>query len=147
MASQIQQHLCECGICGLPVTEGINPVTKQPYRFRHNHHRKGKECTQEHKAKLGVAQFGEKGSNWKGGRFPDTAGYILVWSKEHPQADSKGYVREHRLVYEEYHKCCILPMIDVHHIDGNKQNNDINNLMPLSRREHGRIHHKKEVYQ
>ena len=31
--------------------------------------------------------------------------------------------------------------LDVHHIDGNKLNNDPNNLQPLSRQEHLRIHY------
>lgn len=49
--------------------------------------------------------------------------------------------RLHRLIYEDYHKLCILPGNIVHHIDGNKLNNDISNLQLVSWGEHTKIHH------
>lgn len=50
----------------------------------------------------------------------------------------------HRLIYEDYHKITILPNNVVHHIDGDKLNNDINNLQLVSWGEHSKIHHKNK---
>lgn len=46
----------------------------------------------------------------------------------------------HRKIYEAYHKICLLPYIEIHHIDGNHQNNDIHNLQPVTALEHYEIH-------
>ena len=35
-------------------------------------------------------------------RTKTKSGYILIKKKEHPYADGKGYVREHRLVMEKH---------------------------------------------
>lgn len=51
-------------------------------------------------------------------------------------------VNKHRLVYEIYNKCELLPWVDIHHIDGNKQNNDISNLQPLLHGKHSSITQK-----
>ena len=46
----------------------------------------------------------------------------------------------HRHIYENYHKCCLMPYIEIHHIDGNHKNNNIENLMPVTVQEHYEIH-------
>ena len=46
----------------------------------------------------------------------------------------------HRKIYEEHYKCCLLPFIEIHHIDGNSKNNSIENLMPATALEHYHIH-------
>jgi len=46
----------------------------------------------------------------------------------------------HRLLYEDYHKVCLLDEAVIHHIDENKLNNDITNLIAVSKSEHRRIH-------
>ncbi|HJT49789.1 MAG TPA: NUMOD3 domain-containing DNA-binding protein [Nitrososphaeraceae archaeon] len=67
-------------------------------------------------------------------------GYILIYSPLHPFATIEGYVREHRLVYEQFHKCCILPWADIHHKNGVKTDNNIENLEPKSRKQHIGLH-------
>lgn len=52
----------------------------------------------------------------------------------------------HRLIYEDYHKICLLPSVHIHHIDGNKQNNDINNLIMMSKSDHHKLHIDKYNY-
>lgn len=72
-----------------------------------------------------------KGPNhpmWNGGIKINSLGYILQWCPTHHFPDALGYVRQHRLVYEEHHKLCLLPWSVVHHIDGNKKNNQWQNL-------------------
>lgn len=46
----------------------------------------------------------------------------------------------HRLIYEDYHGVTLLSTTDVHHIDGNKLNNNIENLEAISHAEHSRRH-------
>jgi hypothetical protein len=46
----------------------------------------------------------------------------------------------YRNLYEQHHNCCLLPYIEIHHIDGNHKNNSIENLMAVTSREHYEIH-------
>ena len=84
------------------------------------------------------ANAGIKHWNWRGGRYVKN-GYIYIHTPNHPQCDSNGYAPEHRIVYERYHGCCLLKWIQIHHIDGNRQNNHINNLQPMKREEHTKL--------
>jgi hypothetical protein len=54
----------------------------------------------------------------------------------------KGYVLEHRYVFEQYHKCCLLKTAVIHHIDGNGHNNNIDNLQLTDRKNHKKLPHK-----
>lgn len=54
----------------------------------------------------------------------------------------------HRLVVEYYISKCIIDkryLLEVHHKDKNKLNNNINNLQILTKKQHHRIHRKEEV--
>ena len=46
----------------------------------------------------------------------------------------------HKAIYEDYHKCTLLPKTHVHHIDKNPLNNSIENLQILSSSEHLKLH-------
>lgn len=67
-------------------------------------------------------------------------GYKLLLAKQHPNADSKGYVREHVLVMEAHIGRHLKPEECVHHKDRNKLNNAIDNLELLTRSEHAALH-------
>lgn len=88
------------------------------------------------------------GHAWKGGRVNEH-GYIYTYVPNHPLASSKGYVAEHRLVMENQ-LCQYLSKYDeVHHINGIRNDNRIENLVCLSRAQHrnmatGRHHHTPE---
>ena len=84
----------------------------------------------------------EKHYKWKNGRRKHGK-YMGLLKPDHPFHDNSGYVLEHRLIYEEYHKCCLLPWIDIHHINHNPQDNRIENLQPMTRPEHSRYHNLK----
>lgn len=65
---------------------------------------------------------------WKGGRSIDKSGYVLIYLPDHRQANSNGYVREHRVVMEKKLGRPLLRTEVVHHRDDNRQNNDPDNL-------------------
>lgn len=88
-------------------------------------------------------QLGSKNPNWKGGRYITSTGYVRVLKKDHKFADHDGHILEHRLIWEKYNKACLLPWILVHHKNENKQDNRVENLEPISRNEHCRIHRIK----
>lgn len=84
---------------------------------------------------------GEKGSNWKGGKKINKKGHVLVLRKEHPMADSTGYVLEHRLVMAEHLGRNLKSDEIVHHKNGIKTDNRIENLMIMTNAEHTILHH------
>jgi len=63
-----------------------------------------------------------------GGRVTDKSGYILIKANDHPYANSNGYARQHRLVMEESLGRYLLPTEVVHHRNGEKSDNGIENL-------------------
>lgn len=54
-------------------------------------------------------------------------GYVLIYCPSNPFSKN-GFILEHRLVVEEKIGRLLTKEETIHHIDGNKQNNDINNL-------------------
>jgi hypothetical protein len=68
------------------------------------------------------------------------SGYILLRRPNHPNADSKGYVREHILVMEAHIGRYLVDGEVVHHIDRDKSNNDLDNLQLMTRSEHSSYH-------
>lgn len=71
---------------------------------------------------------GPDNPSWKGGRTKDPDGYVLVRRKDHPAANSLGYVREHRLVMEKYLGRHLRPGEVVHHKNGVRDDNRLSNL-------------------
>ena len=83
----------------------------------------------------------EKNPNWKGGRIKDKVGYIYICSPKHPYRNNRNYVYEHRLVVEKYLGRYLTPKEQVHHINGIKDDNRIENLMVFaSNSAHIRFH-------
>ena len=54
--------------------------------------------------------------------------------------------KNYRKIYEQYHNVKLKPGIDVHHIDGDRNNNSIENLKAVTREEHIKIHIKQGQY-
>ena len=54
--------------------------------------------------------------------------------------------KKHRRIYEDYHNIRLSSDIEIHHIDGNHDNNDISNLMPVTIQEHFEIHRSQGDY-
>lgn len=76
---------------------------------------------------------GELNPAWKGGRYYDDDGYVLIYAPDHPHATKDGRVREHRLVAEKKLGRYLLPTEVVDHRDGVKDNNRPSNLRVFER--------------
>jgi len=86
-----------------------------------------------------IAHSGVKGCNWKGGRIKDSFGYIQIWKPGHPNAKigiKKQYVSEHRLVMSEYLGRPLKKWEFVHHKNGIKDDNRLENLEILTKKNH-----------
>lgn len=87
---------------------------------------------------------GDKNTRWNGGVKTHAHGYRLIACPNHPYKDKQGYVREHRLVMEAVMGRFLVPGEEVHHLDGNKQNNDPKNLIYCAtKQEHLMKYHKE----
>ena len=73
-------------------------------------------------------RHGKNHWNWKGGKKLNSQGYLLVYSPNHPFQDNQGYVREHRLVMEDKIGRYLSRTETIHHVNGNKIDNRIENL-------------------
>jgi hypothetical protein len=70
---------------------------------------------------------GDNHYNWKNGNIT-RSGYAICLFPEHPRADDRGYVLEHLLVAEGERGAQLEKNAVIHHIDGNRKNNDPKNL-------------------
>ena len=71
---------------------------------------------------------GKDHANWKGGRHVDCMGYVRILRKDHPLSDNRGYIREHRFIAAKEWGIEAIMGMDVHHINGDKEDNRIENL-------------------
>lgn len=84
---------------------------------------------------------GENNSNWKGGIIKKALGYVGVKSPSHPFRDKAGYVLEHRLVMEKHLGRFLSKNEIVHHLNHDKRDNRIKNLVLISSQsEHAKMH-------
>lgn len=84
---------------------------------------------------------GKRSQNWRGGRNKTIYGYYEVYAPDHPFIQKSGYVKEHRLVVEKKIGRFLLPSEIVHHKNGIKDDNRINNLEIISKSAHVKLHH------
>lgn len=93
---------------------------------------KGYKRSEESKIKQGQTLKGKYvgclSSQWKGGRTKHK-GYIYILQPNHPFCAKSGYVSEHRLVIEKQIGRYLTKNEIVHHKNGIKDDNRIENLM------------------
>lgn len=77
---------------------------------------------------------GNKNSHWLGKR--NLGGYIYSYFPEHPDANKHGYVAQHRIIAEQILGRHIQKDEVVHHINGDRADNEKANLFPTDRAGH-----------
>ena len=78
-----------------------------------------------------------KGKNnfmWKGGKFKDSDGYIIVLKPKHPFATKMGYICRSRFVMEKYLGRYLKRKEIVHHINKIRDDDRIKNFMLFKNR-------------
>lgn len=81
--------------------------------------------------------LGKKHWSWKGGRVKTLPeGYIHIYNPDHPNATKRRYVLEHRMVMEKYLGRYLKKWEYVHHKNGIKDDNRIQNLELATRNPH-----------
>lgn len=86
--------------------------------------------------------MGKNNPQWKGGRRKTADGYILIYHPDHPYATCKRCVLEHRLVMEGKIGRYLYPWEIVHHINGIRDDNRVENLELLPRGGHSQEMHR-----
>ena len=130
-----------CKICG---KEFVKSIKEAYWRFNLRkfcsqvcyHKSEDSQKGKYQKGHIGMAL--EKNPAWKGGRRIDEKGYVRI------SVGKKKWRYEHRLVVEKHIKRPLKKEEHIHHIDGNKSNNHISNLLLLpSAAEHSRFFHNQ----
>lgn len=84
--------------------------------------------------------IGNNAPAYKTGRKITEAGYVLILKPGHPRRVGGSYVYEHILVMEKHLGRFLEKNEVVHHINGVKVDNRVDNLQVVSPQEHRKIH-------
>lgn len=134
--------LCKCG-CGQPA-----PIAKRCRRLKDGTlvKRGGQmDYIKFHHTRLEtninhIRAEGAKLAKQKPKRRIDSHGYVDIKMPDHPNAKSDGYIKEHRLVMSSHLGRPLTPKETIHHINGIKTDNRIDNLEIVTASEHNKIH-------
>jgi len=147
--------LCECG-CDQPVN---NP--RAHYIRGHNRSVKGVRIPRG-KCKCGCGleilttepsgtlyypnHYKSPGRPRRKGQYVRSDGYILIRKPEHPFAQCSGNILEHRLIMEQHLGRYLKPNEVIHHINGIRDDNRLENLILFKRSKHQALHNHKREY-
>jgi len=129
----------------ISITFGCENCGKQIIRFKRSDSKFrfcSSKCSLKEAVEISrrVDRKREKNPWWKGGiRY--ALGYRFLLRPDHPRANVKGYVQEHRLIMEEYLGRYLTDQERVHHINRVKDDNRIENLkLYASQSKHAKVH-------
>ena len=126
------KHLYLSGLSAPAISEKLNITNQCIYdrlaeaRVKTREHGEAQKLA--YKTGRYIVLSGEKSSAWKGGRSIDQNGYVEI------RINKKKYF-EHRFVWEKVNGKIPKGYI-IHHLNGDKQDNRIENLCMLPRKEH-----------
>ena len=140
-----------CEICGLTrwvredylIKKKSILCLKCKNKFDSNLIRKNKPRLKGGKRGTHTLLLGSNSPTWKGGRRKDRKGYIQVWlPNDSPftlMRSNRRYIPEHRLIMAQKLNRCLEKWELVHHKDGIKDHNTIDNLELVSDSTHKQI--------
>lgn len=156
-ATKHNPNYLPCEICGKL------SYIKKSQQSKVKHHCCSYECLNKLKKVLykgeGNHQYGLRGSknaSWKDKEHVTFYGYIEVEGADHPFENSEHKMFEHRIIAEKYllteensiivnGNSYLSPEYVVHHKDGNKKNNSVDNLQVMTKAEHTKLHVNKRI--
>lgn len=109
-------------------------ICNKEYFVRPSQQNRRKTCSKKCFSILLSRKIGELHPRWKGGIWLSKKGYIY-----------KGKKLLHRLIMEDNLNQELESYEVVHHINGNKQDNRLENLEVLTRNEHSKLHLLKQI--
>jgi len=80
-----------------------------------------------------------------GRRLHKQSGYVFVKRPQHPKADAKGLVQEHRIVVEDRLGKHLPDHAIVHHVNGNRKHNNPDNLVVCPNDEYHMLLHARAM--
>jgi hypothetical protein len=132
---------------GVPRRKGGTP---KGYKFSEERNRKigekhkGFRMTAEQRKRISEARESQyNGLNGYGHIKPQNNGYMLAYCPKHPNAHKDGYVLMHTVVMEQHLGRYLTKDEVAHHINHNRQDNRIENLLLMNRKEHMAMHMKE----
>lgn len=128
--------MCACGRCSKICTK--KDQRGREHKYIHGHSLKDSWVKPSH-----PFGRGSKNIQWKGGKSY-IHGYVLLTRPNHPHGHH-GYVREHRLIMEEHLGRLLYPWEVVHHINGIKDDNRLENLVLMDKSLHIGMHSSERV--
>lgn len=90
-----------------------------------------------------AARRGELTHNYKGYKRKTSGGYVVLYKPEFKGARKDGLIMEHRYVMSLHIGRPIRKDEAVHHINGNKTDNRIENLLLMTHGEHSAMHNRE----